>query len=376
MPRPAFPTAEPQAKAGYQAAWAWTAALLIVSGGCHGAAYREVYQQKMASEIRVLEDQLYEADYQNQVLRDELTRLEIKASQVYVPQSSSRRTLFGKPSTDADEVVDVPEPDRSPTLPARPLDSPRNASPRQDRRPLPAAPLSQELDSEPSVVPRGEPGQSPLPARSLEDRFTPPSEPVPPGAEDLMVPDVELGDPVPPPAAEGATETPPGKITVPDSAKRLSNEPPREPVAIRVNTSLSGGYKTDDEPPVEGVALAIEAIDDQGTVVKLEQFDIDAELSVVLLDPSRSADTARLGKWDFGPAEIREMIRGDLSPSLPGSGLNVMIPWQDLRPQSSKVIAHIRLGAGETVMQTQAEIATEQPNMAQWTPRAAVPSRR
>ncbi len=60
------------------------------------AAYRDVYTQKMAGEIRNLEDQLYQADYENQVLNDRLSRAEMRASQVQIPADARRRTFMGK----------------------------------------------------------------------------------------------------------------------------------------------------------------------------------------------------------------------------------------------------------------------------------------
>lgn len=351
LPRSPFKTAEISRPTGLLGRLVWTAALTVVFGGCRAAAYRDVYQQKMASEIRVLEDQLYDADYQNQVLRDELMRFELKDAQVVIPESRPRRTIFGKTLSDSGEVIDAPKADPAPRLPARPLQStaPRKATS------SPQAAL-----------------QPPLADAQSEDNLVPPSEPVPPGPTDLMIPDVELGDPMPPPEPDAASEGPPGRVAFPDSAKRLSAEPLRQPIAIRIQPSLSGGHKTDDEPAVEGLLVVVEAVDERGSVVSLDQFDIDAELSIVLLDPAQPGATARLGKWDFGPDQIREMVHRDLASAFRGRGLRVVIPWGNARPQAASVIAHVRLGSGDAVMQTEAEIATAEPTMARWTPRAAM----
>ncbi len=310
------------------------AALMFCVCGCRSDAYSDVYRQKMAGEIRVLEDQLYEADYENQVLRDEVSRAQMKAAQIIVPESRPPRSLFGKTRSEGGEIVDVPKERPKPKLPARPLDG-------------------------------NTPSLKPPPAD--EKSLLPPAEPVPPGASDLEIPDVELGDPMPPPAGN-APESLPGKIELPD-LKILGMESLEPPVAIRINSGLSGGHKTDDVPAIEGVLLIVEAIDESGAQVPLEEFDIAASLSVVLLDPARSGDQARLGKWDFGPEQIRDMIHPG-GNSLLGSGLHIVIPWGETRPEATTVIAHVKLAADEVVMQTQAEIATAQPAMAQWTPRA------
>ena len=65
------------------------AIVLLVAGpacisGC-GRAHSDLYQQRMASEIRVLEDQLYDADYQNQVLQEKLHRYQDKVQSSRIP---------------------------------------------------------------------------------------------------------------------------------------------------------------------------------------------------------------------------------------------------------------------------------------------------
>lgn len=381
LPLPSAFTTEMLDKTGILGQFGVVASLLLAfsfAGGCRGSAYRDVYQQKMASEVRILEDQLYEADYQNQVLQDQVMRAEVKAAQVVVPDSRPRRTLFGKTLNESGEVIDAPgkasnsllpsepEPAKNlppPMLPARPLDG-------QNQNRLKSNLLSPLANpkSNGNLTPPKEP--------------VPPSEPVPPGAADLLVPDVQLGEPVPPPQSDAlpdslpdsppnlVPEALPGQIKLPDSAKILGSGTPLEPVAIRINLGLSGGHKAENSQALEGINLFVEAIDEKGTVVSLDQFDIDANLTVVLLDPTQPSSTARLGKWEFGPDEIREMLRPGIALGKSGAGINIVIPWEKQRPESTTVIAHVRLSAGDVAMQTQAEIATAEPAMAQWTPRA------
>jgi len=332
-------------KIGVSVTRGFIAALVLLSSGCRGAAYRDVYTQKMTSEIRNLEDQLYDADYQNQVLRDELMRAEMRAAQVVVPQAARPpRSFFGKTLNQDGEVVDL-RTNRSP----KPMPIPKAESPERMTPKLPARPLDNT------------------------ESFEPPSEPVPPGSIDLLIPDVELGDPVPPmnELPDSLPEFQPGQIKLPDSAKILGNGPPPAPVAIRINNGLSGGHKSDDVAATEGVELLIEAIDESGKVVDLSQFNIDANLSIVLLDPARSADTARLGKWDFGPEQIHEMLSSNPASPIHQGRLQVVIPWGEERPASTTVMAHVRLSADEIVMQTQGEIATNHAMAANWTPRAS-----
>jgi hypothetical protein len=368
--------------------------IVCTSSGCRSKAYRDVYAQKMASEIRVLEDQLYEADYQNQILRDELMRAQIKASQVVVPDARPRRSLFGRTLDESGRLQDSrPSDSRDPDSPAQRSPGPGSEEPAPQPRALPSeqSPLLDPPDNAAPTLPAPALPAPALPARPLpnnrlpSEMLVPPQEATPPGAADLLTPDVDLGVPVPPPSPDEAPDALPGQITLPDSARILGAGPPSEPVAIRINRGLSGGHKSDDAPEEEGVLLVIEAIDEKGSVVRLDQFDIDANLSIVLVDPNRSGEEAQLGKWEFTPAEVRGMIRS--TPSVNGalagktassnssagwSALQVVIPWTDVKPTTTTVMAQVRLGNDEVVMQAQGEVPTNQPSMAQWTPRAAV----
>lgn len=375
------------------------ACIAFTSLGCRSKAYRDVYAQKMASEIRVLEDQLYEADYQNQILRDELTRAQIKASQVVIPDARPRRSLFGRTLDESGRLQDSPPSDsRVSDSPAQRSQGPDSEKSAPQPRALPSetSPLLDPPDNAAPTLPAPALPAPALPAPALPARplpsnrlpselLVPPQEATPPGAADLMTPDVDLGVPVPPPSPDEAPDALPGQITLPDSARILGAGPPSEPVAIRINRGLSGGHKSDDAPEEEGVLLVIEAIDEKGSVVRLDQFDIDANLSIVLVDPNRSGEEAQLGKWEFTPAEVRGMIRS--TPSVNGalagktassnssagwSALQVVIPWADVKPTTTTVMAQVRLGNDEVVMQAQGEVPTNQPSMAQWTPRAAV----
>jgi len=317
---------------------------LILMGlcGCRGQAYRDVYQQKMIGEIRNLEDQLYEADYENRILVDELARTR---SQVVVPDAKRSR----------------PVAESQPRTPPQPTQPPRRDTPeRETDRPrptLPARPIPDDSPQELTPPPISRPPADP------DRRLSPPAVPIPPGVENDL-PDVDLGEPVPPSSINGLPELPPGQIKLPDSVRRNVRVEPSVPVAIRVNPSMSGGYRFDDEREQTGMQLTIEAIDEKGNWVRLEDFDIEGELSVVLLDPSRAADDARLGRWEYDSDELRQMIR-----SGPGSAIHVYVAWQDKMPSGKRVIAHVKLSSDEMQMQAQAELKTAEVEVARWNPR-------
>jgi hypothetical protein len=313
---------------------------LIALGGCRGAAHREVFQQKMAGRIRILEDQLNEADYQNQILADQLAR---SRNQVVIPENTR-----GKAS-----AVTKPRPPRASVGPSRPGAGSPTPSPALPA--LPARPLAE------SPVPAGDEKGT-----SDDDSFVPPQEPIPPGLEDLDFPDVDLGEPVPPAGARAVPELPPGQIELPAPIQRSSHVEPSVLASLRINQSMSGGYRFDDADEKTGMHLAIEPIDERGQMVSLLDFDATGTLSVVLLDPTLDPSDAKIGRWDFDAEETRSMAR-----SGPGKTLHVYVPWQDKTPAGKQVIAHVRYTAGDVQMQAQCELKTAESEVATWNPRGA-----
>jgi len=322
--------------------------LVILAGilltGCRAKAYRDVYQQKMAGEIRNLEDQLYAADYQNQILVDELARAR---SQIVVPEARRSR-----PVADPQPLPVRPPRPESPAAPSG-LQPPLIPTPALPARPLPEP-------SPPDLAPP--PIERPRPRN--DQNLVPPTVPIPPGRSTLEFPDVDLGTPVPPSGPEAAPELPPGQIKIPESAKKSLRSEPSIPVAVRINQSMSGGYRFDDAAKQTGMHLSIEAIDEAGERVALEQFNLAGELTVVLLDPTREPADARLGLWEYSAQEVRDMIRPGV-----GSAIHVYIPWRDKIPGGKQVMAHVKLFADETQMQAQAELSTAETEVAQWNPR-------
>lgn len=305
-------------------------------GGCRGAAHREVFQQKMAGRIRILEDQLNESDYQNQVLADQLAR---SRNQVVIPDNTR-----GQASAAA-----KPRPPRASDGPTRPGTGSPVPTPTMPARPLADSPTRGGAEYAPD-----------------DDSFVPPQIPIPPGLEDLDFPDVDLGEPVPPAGAQAVPELPPGQIELPAPIQRSSHAEPSVLASLRINQSMSGGYRFDDADEKTGMHLAIEPIDERGQMVSLLDCDAAGTLSVVLLDPTLDPSDARVGRWDFGAEETRSMAR-----SGPGKTLHVYIPWQDKTPAGKQVIAHVRYSAGDVQMQAQSELKTAESDVATWNPRGA-----
>ncbi|WP_372894863.1 hypothetical protein [Stieleria sp.] len=387
--------------------------LIGLSPGCRGRAHEDLYRAKMANEIRVLEDQLYDADYQNRVLRDELER---SRNQDLRPEGPSDRVPRERilnqsppqvpddqraPPPDDYEILDLNSPNV--TEPARPstpdqTEQPGTETPTPAPTPEPAAgtglPLPPAIDNVPvqdapktsdsplplvdpptESVPKeglGMPTETPAAPKPTESEgpfleLPPPAELIPPGEGELMDDQIIPGPPLPP---DEDPESPPGKVKNPDDAKTMGFEPPTtEPLAIpdrlELHDGLSGGHQFDQDADIDGLFLVVTVVDDKGRSLSLENFDVDADLTVVVLDPDDDSEDARIGRWDFNPEQVRDMVR-----QAPIDGIHIPIAWQDRVPAGNDVMVHIRMAAAEEEMRCQGRVRLEQSvASANWLPR-------
>lgn len=307
-------------------------ALVGCAGGCRSRAHQDLYVDQLIAENRVLEDQLYEADYKNQRLRDELEKYRDGPSEEPRRDPRDESRDFGPPSSRTpdesserrDESFDSPDAQLLP-----PIESADDAA---DRR----------IENVPE--PRNE---------ALE----------PPDLDSLMPPEIEMGTPVPPADTDAPQEAPEGQIELPD----LTAELPPLPVALRIHPGLSGGHQADADPDIDGVYLVVQFIDEDGNVVDISNVDIDANMSIALIDPAVGVEGGgQLGRWDYLPEEIAAMRRD----SVPGS-LHVTVSWDDARPEGESVMALVRISNGDIKLQGKATLPLEpRGSVAGWVPRS------
>ncbi|MCC9601586.1 hypothetical protein LOC67_13595 [Stieleria sp. JC731] len=382
--------------------------------GCRGRAQDDYYRQKLTNQIRVLEDQLYDADYQNRVLQDKLEHARSVNGLPYEDPSAFElqdRPLPAIPEPVPDyDVIDLDSPDsenaiedpsavqerpqsESPgtTLPMPSSQSPDEPAPLQDPDPIaePATdpnPPTQQDDPESTANDTtgglGLPTETvpmPIPDPDTNDELLPPplgtgEQLLPPTEDQLQDDQIIPGTPKPP--AEDPS-TPPGKIVFPADLKKMSFEQEIEvpvPDRLQIHPTLSGGHQTDEDTPLDGLYLVVNAVDASGNTLSLDNYDIDAELNVVVLDPLDESDDPRLGRWDFTPDEVRKLVhaspnRGQ-SDETSNNGFHIPIEWLDRVPIGDDVIVHVRLKAAEEEMRCQQQLRmSDSVTTSSWLPR-------
>jgi hypothetical protein len=342
--------------------------------GCNSRASQDLYQQRMAGEIRILEDQLYEADYHNRVLNDQLERSQAKVQPSRSGDGSSdpadtqnHSALPPKSSVEAPIPDPIPSTDL-PSVDEGQIDMDAGFDP--DDLELPEVELGEPADAEsipPSkppieAIPLGDPEaieSIPLGDPEAED-LPAPGLPEPPGKDDTTIPPIDPGR-ILPPAAGGKEEDSdqPGQIPLPDSLSGTIGIPEK----LKIHAGLSSGVEHDDEQ--NEMTIVIHVVDKLGHTVDLGGFDIDADLSIVLLDPERETSESRIGRWDFSPDQIAKQIQQE-----PVSAIRVSIKWDGDRPAGKEVLVHARLRAEEDDMRCERRLSVDKKRaIAEWTPR-------
>lgn len=349
--------------------------------GCRGRAVDDLYQAKMANQIRVLEDQLYDADYQNRVLRDQLTRAGDSEQIDQAPsiESMPRPVPDAVPRSPHEANMDLNEPDTA--VEAGPPPAPDQVSPEKtagsvdEPKPLidpPPEGLGVPREGIPDPVPDATNNQnSDLPAPTDQK---PPPELIPPAEGQLMDDQIIPGEKRPPSADQDSQD----KIEIPAGSKKMQLESDAEPTEepakdsapaipdhLELHDGLSGGHQFDTDSDIDGLYLVITVADKAGHALSLDDFDVDADLTVVVVDPHDESEDARIGRWEFSPEEVRQFVR-----RTPVDGIHIPIMWQDRIPSGDDVTVHIRMAAAEDEMRCQAKIRLEETvASANWLPR-------
>ena len=137
-----------------------------------------------------------------------------------------------------------------------------------------------------------------------------------------------------------------------------------------VNPLHTGGIDLDRQPGDDGLSVVIEPRNAADQFVPLA-----GGVSLVLLDPSKSGEAARLARWNFSAAEIEPLIvtEGD------ARGIHLELPWPSRRPERDQLQLFIRYVTPDgRKLEIDREVFIALPGQVsqRWTPRPAERQRR
>lgn len=280
---------------------------LLWLSGCRSQAHQDVYNEKLIAQVRSLEDQLNAADYEIKILHQRLER-QRQATEQDASRSGFRSRDRDKPSPRRADPPSGPAADDN-VLGDFDID------------------LGSPSDVGPSDVSPGDFGPGDVQPGDL-----PPIQPLPPREQDITPPPIEFGAPQPPLLQGEDVELPPGQIETPDSARLLLPPQPAIAVTTEIHPGLSGTHHHDSDSTVDGMYLVLTISDEQG-----KPMSISPSLAVVMLDPTREGEDARLGRWDLTADQIAEQFRSSPLPSI-----QLPLLWQGKQPGGDEVAVFVR----------------------------------
>lgn len=320
---------------------------LLSAPGCARRAYTDVYVENMASEIRDLEDQLYEFDSEYRVLEQELETLHAENARL-------RNTLATRTAPNA---AGSGSPDASPASPKNGSTQPRllpvpgsgtpdASSPRSVPNPVPPPQNAAPVPATPSRPGPGDDGSDPYNLENLipptidQGEAMPPS--LPPPQNDPSVPvssngnsklEIELGQ-IPLPAQLASASSAEDVDEAPSRLAPAAEMPEDTRVAeINFHPSLCRAVNLDDKGGDDGVYLVLQPLNEGREFVPLS-----ADLLIVAIDPARDGAQARIGRWSLTAAEAE----AKLQPIGSSQGIHLSLPWTGGNPEADRVIVFVR----------------------------------
>jgi hypothetical protein len=284
----------------------WVAiTLATLSLGCRRDAYTDAYFDMLNAEKRVLEDRLYETEYNYEKALQEL-------------EAARGNAKGGK---------------------------------------KPAGRTRSDESEEPLTEPRGdEPSEAPeLPTIEL-----------PPGVEEGKR--KKTGSAVMRPAsavvAEAAALSARSRpLSEDELAAAIVSALDQRVEMIHLNPRLTGGADFDAQPGDDGICVLVEPRNRSGDFVPEP-----ARVSVVLLDPTKSDDAARVARWDLDAEATRQFLQTDTADR----GLLLRLPWQGTPPETKRLHVFVRyMTADGRKLEADREIDLDSADRVahRWTPR-------
>ncbi len=278
--------------------------------GCAAQPYVNSHIESVNTEYRQLEDYVYALEEENSRLHQEIESLKTGGKTERTPGSSpARGGLFRR--------------------------SPANSSPRGGASPADSSPsFDAPLIEMPGSTPSTSPGRSTTQRPDLDasERAAPSETPPsidPPKIELPATKPIELL-PVPAPSAAPSTDQDVRAPTVPDP---ISPRPVNKKVThLFVNPTQTGAANFDGRPGDDGLRLVLEPRNSDNEYVAEA-----GALSIVLLDPDKQGEGARIARWDFDQSNSRQLLAAS-----DGRGIKLEVPWPAAPPVANKLKLFVR----------------------------------
>lgn len=336
--------------------------IALCAGGCRSSARNDVYIDKLAAEVRYLEDQLYQVDYENKVLREKLLRA--REAELRQPPEPSKG-LFGNLGKTNKSSGSSKTGSNEPGL---------------GRIQTPDTQLGQ-----PTKKPAGGSGSrgATTPEIQLPDMELPDiqsGDVSPPSDDQLVPPLIDPGELVPPGGSSQMSVPRQGQVVLPASvqhpvaaAVELMPPPASPPPApadptidsLVIDADFSRALIDDKADCAVGVHLVVKGLNKDG-----REVPIDLPLKFAVLDPIRDGIEARLGIWQYDVAQLSELHSTDGT-----DGLHIPILWHDRQPFGESVQVYCRLERPDGHLvdtNTTIDLSTKSGRVEAWTPRAAM----
>jgi hypothetical protein len=341
------------------------------------------------AEYRELETYSYELEQENAQLCDEIEMLREENESLKRGETPARRGLLSPPRSSpsnssrsstqrgsapslAPPSIDVPEievPDAgsstpAPTLP--PAMTPNRASPPANLSPTPprspATPFIPFRSGSNSSNSSGTPSSS-VSSQKPQNNTLPllPSAPKAPRhiLEDPP-PDPENTTVDQPAADQPSSELPPPAAT----PSQVEPEPVDGKVThLFLNPILTRGVNLDQNPGDDGLTLVLEPRNQAGQFVPHA-----GPVSIVVLDPTKSGDAARIARWNFDEQLASQRINRQRDQR----GIHLQLPWPGGAPSTDQVKLFVRYETADgRKVEAQHDVVLNPTSTAsqRWTPR-------
>lgn len=365
--------------------------MTVALGGCRNRAYNDIYVENMAAEIRDLEDQLYEYDYEYRLLEQKAAALRAENQRLQQSRVSETPRKPGLPELlkDAERALEFKSQDSDLLPDPRDIPGKNDSQPRSILESQPDKPqISRPEEELPSLnLPPSDGLQVPdsdasRPAASPDGQNRSPASPTLNegfNTDELLPPTIDPGEPIPPPqpigadratnwqSSSNALELNLSRIEVPaqlasqqstlerpDSglASDSTIDGPPAPtlgtavirpatelvkdqrvVELAFHPGLSRAANFDDRTDDDGLYLVLQPLNEAGQMVP-----IAADLTVLVVDPSQSEGKDVIGRRDYSAREVQAKMQ----PIGTNQGIHLTMPWNGPNPGGDRVFVLAR----------------------------------